>query len=380
VKVPVEERPEIDRWIISLLNTLIKDVKTEYENYEPTRAARLIQDFVTENLSNWYVRLNRKRYWGGEFDTDKRAAYQTLYTCLETISMLAAPVAPFYMDKLFRDLNGVTGRHDAESVHLSFFPEYNEKLIDTALEKRMDVAQKLSSMILGLRRKVNIKVRQPLNKMMLPVSDPAFQKQVEAVKMLVLNEVNVKEIEYITDTSGILVKRIKPNFKTLGPRFGKLMKEISGAINGLDQEQIAAFENTRIFQLEVGGETVQLNLEDVEIISEDIPGWLVANEGTITVALDISITEELRQEGVARELINRIQNIRKESGFDVTDKIEVLIEKHELISSAVETHGKYIGSQTLAEKVSLADKLENNECKRIDIDENTYINIRVSRL
>jgi len=242
------------------------------------------------------------------------------------------------------------------------------------------VAQKLSSMILGLRRKVNIKVRQPLNLMMLPVSDPAFQKQVEAVKSLVLNEVNVKEIKYITDTAGILVKRIKPNFKTLGPRFGKLMKEISGAINQLDQDQIAAFEKAQVYDIEAGGERVQLNLEDVEIISEDIPGWLVANEGSITVALDINITEELRQEGVARELINRIQNIRKESGFDVTDKIDVLIEKHELISSAVETHGKYIGSQTLALSVSLTDKLENNGCKRIDIDEDVYINIRVTRI
>jgi isoleucyl-tRNA synthetase len=379
-EVKVEERPEIDRWIISLLNTLIKDVKAEYENYEPTRAARLIQDFVIENLSNWYVRLNRKRYWGGAFDTDKRAAYQTLYTCLETISLLAAPVAPFYMDKLFNDLNRVTGRHEAESVHLSSFPEYNEKLIDSNLEKQMDVAQKLSSMILGLRRKVNIKVRQPLNRMMLPVSDPSFQEQVEAVKMLVLNEVNVKEIEYITDTSGILVKRIKPNFKTLGPRFGKLMKEISGAINGLDQEQIAAFEKAQAYEIELGGEQIQLSLEDVEIISEDIPGWLVANEGAITVALDISITEELRQEGIARELVNRIQNIRKESGFDVTNKIEVLIEKHELINSAVETHGKYIGSQTLAEKVSLTDRLENGGSKRIDIDDDIYINIRVTRL
>ena len=379
-EVPVEERPEIDRWVISLLNTLIKDVFSEYENYEPTRAARLIQDFVTENLSNWYVRLNRKRYWGGSFDTDKRAAYQTLYTCLETISMLAAPVAPFYMEKLFNDLNRVTGRYDTESVHLGSFPEYNEALIDTALEKRMDIAQKLSSMILGLRRKVNIKVRQPLNKMMLPISDPGFREQVEAVKMLVLNEVNVKEIEYITDTAGILVKRIKPNFKTLGPRFGKLMKEVSGVINGMDQEQIAAFEKAQSYEIEVGGEQVQLTLEDVEIISEDIPGWLVANEGAITVALDINITEELRQEGIARELVNRIQNIRKESGFDVTDKIEVQIEKHKLITDAVNRHSLYIGSQTLAENVSLVDGIENNGARRIDIDEDVYINIRVSRL
>ena len=379
-EVLVKERPEIDRWVISLLNTLIKDVKSEYENYEPTRAARLIQDFVTENLSNWYVRLNRKRYWGGSFDTNKRAAYQTLYTCLETISMLAAPVAPFYMDKLFNDLNRVTGRHNTESVHLGSFPEYNEALIDTALEKRMDIAQKLSSMILGLRRKVNIKVRQPLNKMMLPISDPGFREQVEAVKMLVLSEVNVKEIEYITDTAGILVKQIKPNFKTLGPRFGKLMKEVSGAINSLDQEQIAAFEKAQSYEIEVGGEPAQLSLEDVEIISEDIPGWLVANEGAITVALDINITEELRQEGVARELVNRIQNIRKESGFEVTDKIEVLIERHDLITDAVNTHGLYIGAQTLALNVSLADSIENNGARRIDIDENVYINILVTRL
>jgi len=379
-EVRVEERPEIDRWIISLLNTLIKDVLFEYENYEPTRAARLIQDFVTENLSNWYVRLNRKRYWGGSFDTDKRAAYQTLYTCLETISMLAAPVAPFYMDKLFNDLNRVTGRHTTESVHLGSFPSFNDAYIDTALEKRMDIAQKLSSMILGLRRKVNIKVRQPLNKMMLPIFDPGFKEQVEAVKKLVLSEVNVKEIEYITDTAGVLVKRIKPNFKTLGPRFGKLMKEVSGAINGLDQEQIAAFEKAQSYEIEAGGEKVQLTLEDVEIISEDIPGWLVANEGAITVALDISITEELRQEGVARELVNRIQNIRKESGFDVTDKIEVEIERHELISDAVDAHGLYIGSQTLAERVSLVDSIENNGARRIDIDEDVYINIRVTRL
>jgi isoleucyl-tRNA synthetase len=379
-EVPVLDRPEIDRWIISLLNTLIKNVGAEYENYEPTRAARLIQEFVNENLSNWYVRLNRKRYWGGEFNTDKLSAYQTLCTCLETVAMLSAPVAPFYMDRLFNDLNRVTGRYKTESVHLSFFPRCNEALIDSALEKRMDVAQKLSSMVLGLRRKVNIKVRQPLNKMMLPLSDPAFREQVESVKMLVLNEVNVKEIEYITNTAGILVKRIKPNFKTLGPRYGKLMKEISGAINEMDQQQIAAFEKAQSFDIEAGGSKIQLTMEDVEIISEDIPGWLVANEGAITVALDINVTEELRREGVARELINRIQNIRKESGFDVTDKIDVLIERHDLISNAVQAHRKYIGSQTLAENIALTDKIENHESKRIDIDEDIYINIRVTRL
>ena len=379
-EVPVEERPEIDRWIISLLHSLIKEVEQQYDIFEPTRAARLIQDFVNENLSNWYVRLNRKRYWGGEFDTDKRAAYQTLYSCLETVAQLAAPVAPFFMDKLFTDLNSITGRHDVESVHLADFPSYDETLIDTALESRMDMAQKLSSMVLGLRRKVNIKVRQPLNRMMLPVLDPSVRDQVEAVKALVLNEVNVKNIEYITDTAGILVKKIKPNFKALGPRFGKQMKEVSAIINGMEQEEIAAFEAAGSHEITLGGEALSLNLDDVEIVSEDIPGWLVANEGSLTVALDISLTEELRKEGMARELVNRIQNIRKESGFDVTDKIEVLIERHPLLSDAVESHGDYIGSQTLARSVSLADKMDEQISKRIDIDDDVFINIQVTRV
>ena len=379
-EVPVNQRPEIDRWIISLLNSLVRDVKEQYEDYEPTRAARLIQDFVTENLSNWYVRLNRKRYWGGDFDTDKRAAYQTLYTCLETVAMLAAPIAPFYMEKLFNDLNSITGRYPDESVHLASFPGYDSALIDADLEARMDVAQKLSSMILGLRRKVNIKVRQPLNKFMIPVTDPGFREQVEKVKNLVLNEVNVKEIEYLTDTTGILVKRIKPNFKTLGPRYGKLMKEIGAVINSMEQEEIAAFEKKQTHSIVAGGQEVILTLEDVEIISEDIPGWLVANEGAITIALDISITEELRQEGVARELINRIQNIRKESGFDVTDKIRVLIEKHGFINKAIVSHGKYIGSQTLAENVILADAIPEEQGRSIEIDDGVTIRIHVTRI
>ena len=379
-EVPVEKRPEIDRWIISLLNSLVKEVTDQYEQYEPTRAARLIQDFVTENLSNWYVRLNRKRYWGGQFDTDKRAAYQTLYTCLETVSMLAAPIAPFYMDKLFRDLNSVTGKHVEDSVHLSLFPVCDEAFIDSELEARMDIAQKLSSMILGLRRRVNIKVRQPLNKLLIPVTDPAFREQVEKVKNLVLSEVNVKEIDYITDTAGILVKRIKPDFKSLGPRYGKLMKEIGQAIGSMDQEQIAAFERDGSYKIEAGGNEIAIGLEDVEIVSEDIPGWLVANEGTLTIALDIHITDELKQEGMARELINRIQNIRKESGFDVTDKIEVVIEAHDLVNDAIKTHGKYIGSQTLAENVELVSTLEGTGCKSIEIDDGETICIRVTRV
>jgi isoleucyl-tRNA synthetase len=358
----------------------VKDVGEQYENYEPTRAARLIQDFVSENLSNWYVRLNRKRYWGGEFDSDKMSAYQTLYSCLEKVALLAAPIAPFYMDKLFNDLNGVTGRFEDESVHLTTFPEFDESLIDSDLEARMSVAQKLSSMILGLRRRVNIKVRQPLNKIMIPVADSKFREQVKLMGDLVLNEVNVKEIEFISDTAGILVKRIKPNFKTLGPRFGKLMKEIGSAIGSMEQEQIATFEKEQSWTMVAGGERITLTLEDVEIVSEDIPGWQVANEGAVTVALDIHISETLRQEGVARELINRIQNIRKESGFDVTDKIEVIIEEHELINDAINEYGKYIGSQTLANSVSLVKTIENNHSKRIDIEEDVYINIRVTRV
>jgi len=379
-EVPVEQRPEIDRWIISLLNSLVKEVTGEYEQYEPTRAARLIQEFVTENLSNWYVRLNRKRYWGGEFDTDKRAAYQTLYTCLETMALLAAPIAPFYTDKLFRDLNAATGRHTAPSVHLAKFPDFDESLIDRDLEARMDLAQKLSSMVLGLRRKVNIKVRQPLNKMMVPVLDTAFREQLDKVKPLVLNEVNVKEMEYLSDTAGILVKKIKPNFKTLGPRYGKLMKEISAAISEMDQAAIGAFEKEGSHALTVGGEEVVLTTGDVEIISEDIPGWLVANEGAITVALDIHLTDELKQEGMARELVNRIQNIRKESGFDVTDKITVAIEKHDSVNGAIASYGKYIGSQTLADEITLADSLGDEAGIPVEIDDGIRIKIQVSRV
>ncbi len=379
-EVPVEERPEIDRWIISLLHSLVKEVTRQYEAYEPTRAARLIQDFVLENLSNWYVRLNRKRYWGGEFDRDKLAAYQTLYECLETVAGLSAPVAPFYMDRLFSDLNTVTGLHDKQSVHLVDFPKPEESYIDPDLEERMDIAQRVTSMVLGLRRKVNIKVRQPLNKIMIPVLDESFREKFDAVKPLIMNEVNVKEVEYIYDTAGILVKKIKPNFKTLGPRYGKLMKQISGAIAQMPQEEISRFEKEGTYTLSLDSQTIELNLEDVEIVSEDIPGWLVTNEGNITVALDITITDELRYEGVARELINRIQNIRKESGFDVTDKIEVRIEKHDAIEDAVKKHNEYIGSQILANSIHVTDNLENNNSRKVEIDDDVQVRISVSRV
>jgi isoleucyl-tRNA synthetase len=377
-EIPMNQRPEIDRWIISLLNSLIKEVKENYDNYELTRAGRLIQDFVTENLSNWYVRLNRKRYWGGEYDPDKISAYQTLYTCLETISILASPIAPFYMDKLFCDLNGPTGRHKESSVHLVQFPKFDESLIDHELEERMNIAQTVSSMVLGLRRKVSIRVRQPLNKLMIPLLEKGFKVKFEAVKTLILSEVNVKEVEYINDTAGILVKKIKPNFKTLGPKYSKLMKEIATVVNSMVQADILKFEQEGIFKITVGGESLTLVPEDVEIISEDIPGWLVTNEGKITVALDISINEDLRQEGIAREFVNRIQNLRKESGFDVTDKIAIEIQKHALIDQAITSFKDYISSQTLAKSIVLVDHVDGDG-KEVEIDEEIKTRLKIQK-
>jgi isoleucyl-tRNA synthetase len=377
-EIPVNERPEIDRWIISLLNSLIREVKKSYEDYDLTRAGRAIQDFVTENLSNWYVRLNRKRYWGGEYDQDKVAAYQTLYTCLEKVSMLGAPIAPFYMDRLFTDLNNTTGRYSEDSVHLAMFPDYDESLIDRDLEERMDIAQKVSSMILGLRRKVSIRVRQPLAKIMVPVPDDTFRKRFDAVKDLILAEVNVKEVEYIDDTASVVKKKIKPNFKTLGPRYGKLMKDISQAISAMTGPEIAMLEKNGVYTVVINGQDIKLESSDVEIISEDIPGWQVANEGRLTVALDVTVTDELRYEGIAREFINRIQNIRKEAGFDVTDKITLQIEDHDFIHEAVKRHAGYIGSQTLATEVKLVKDLPADGAREVDIDE-VMVKILVAR-
>jgi len=374
----VNQRPEIDRWIISLLNSLVQEVGKCYEDYDLTRAGRAIQDFVTENLSNWYVRLNRKRFWGGEYGHDKLCAYQTLFQCLETVSRLAAPLAPFYMDQLFRDLNSTTGRHPEDSVHLAVFPEYDPDLIDKDLEERMDLAQKISSMVLGIRRKVGIKVRQPLAKIMLPVTGLSFREQFEAVKDLVLAEVNVREVEYIDDTSDILVKKIKPDFRTLGPKYGKMMKDISKAVADLSPREISAFESTGSHTFSINGQEVVLTTADVEIISEDIPGWQVANEGRLTVALDVTVTDELRYEGIAREFVNRIQNIRKENGYDVTDKISVLIEARELISEAVRRHASYIGSQTLATRVEVVDRFTDNNVRVVEINE-MEVRIVVSR-
>ncbi len=376
-EIPVLERPEIDRWIISLLNSLIKDVKSFYTNYEPTKAGRAIQQFVIENLSNWYVRLNRKRFWGGEYSKDKIAAYQTLYTCLETVSLLAAPIAPFFMDKIYMDLNSASEKKSNESVHLEDFPAYQSSMIDRNLEEKMNIAQRISSMVLSLRRKVNLKVRQPLNKIMIPITNGSIKEQVEAVKELILSEVNVKEIEFLPDTSDILVKKIKPNFKTLGPRYGKQMKEIAGKISQLTNEDIIQFEKEANFDLDLNGSTITLNLGDVEIISEDIPGWLVINDGNLTVALDINVTSDLKYEGIARELVNRIQNLRKESGFDVTDKIEIQIQNHESVNHAVEKHKSYIGTQTLANNITLTSEIPDG--KEMELDENISIKVQIKK-
>ena len=354
-----KERPEIDCWILSLLNSLVKDVDGFLDTYEPTRAGRAISDFVNDNLSNWYVRLNRRRFWGGGMTTDKLSAYQTLYTCLETVAKLMAPIAPFYADQLFCDLIAATGREKVESVHLSEFPVCNEALIDKNLEERMQMAQDVSSMVLALRRKVNIKVRQPLQTIMVPVVDAHQQESIEAVKALILNEVNVKELKFVDNAAGILVKKIKPDFKKLGPRYGKIMKALAAAIQTMSQDEINAFEKAGTFTLTVEGQEAVIERADVEIISEDIPGWLVANEGRLTVALDITVTETLRKEGLARELVNRIQNLRKSSGYDITDKISVTVLSNDVMDEAIKDFNSYIANQVLAVSVEITDVISD---------------------
>ncbi|MBP3356407.1 MAG: isoleucine--tRNA ligase [Rikenellaceae bacterium] len=378
-EIPVEKRPEIDRWIISLLNTLVAEVTECLENYDPTPAARMIQEFVGENLSNWYVRLNRKRFWGGEMNDDKLAAYQTLYTCLETVAMLSAPFAPFISDRIFTDLNAVSGRHTESSVHLSLFPKADRALIDPELERMMAEAQKVCSMVLGLRRKVNIKVRQPLSRIVVPVLDPDMGRRIEAARSLIQSEVNVKEIELIENTAGLITKRIKPNFKTLGPRYGKQMKQIAALVAAFSQEDIVRIETGELTAIEVGGESLSVSREDFDITSEDMPGWLVATEGKFTVALDITVTEALRREGVARELINRIQNIRKESGLEVTDKISVEIGACELVKDAVADFAEYISSQTLAREVTVVEQANGQFVSEVEIDEQP-VSIAITRL
>lgn len=372
--VPMNERPEIDRWILSLLNTLIKNMDACFTDYEPTKAGRLITDFVNDNLSNWYVRLNRKRFWGSAMSTDKLSAYQTLYTCLETVAKLMAPIAPFYADRLYMDLIGVTGRDQVVSVHLAKFPVADESLINAELEARMQMAQDVTSMVLALRRKVNIKVRQPLQCIMIPVVDEAQKQHIEAVKDLIMNEVNVKEIKFVDGAAGVLVKKVKCDFKKLGPKFGKQMKAVAAAVAGMSQEAIAELEKngSYTFQLE-GGEAV-VEASDVEIFSEDIPGWLVANEGKLTVALEVTVTDELKREGIARELVNRIQNIRKSSGFEITDKIAIVLSKNPNTDDAINEYNTYICNQVLANSLVLADEVENGTEISFD-DFSLYVNV-----
>lgn len=373
------KRPELDKWILSLLNSLIIEVKDNYENYENTRAGRLIQEFVIDNLSNWYVRLGRKRYWGGEYNEDKISAYQTLYTCLITVAKLASPIAPFYMEKLYQDLNSITGLEKFESVHLSYFPEANETIIDKLLEERMEMAQAISSMILSLRRKVNIKVRQPLQKIMIPIVDDNFVEQIEKVKQIIMTETNIKDIEFLSDSSNILVKKIKANFKVLGPKYGKIMKQLSAAILEMSQKDIANLEKAGDIVLNVENDNIKINLEDVDIISEDIPGWLVTNEGKITIALDINVTPELIEEGIAREFVNRIQNIRKDSGFDVTDKINIFIQGHPELNSAITKFKEYICSQTLGNSINIVEKVKQNNFSNVEVN-NFEVQLYIERI
>ncbi|MFR9503992.1 MAG: isoleucine--tRNA ligase [Rikenellaceae bacterium] len=347
-QIALAERPEIDQWILSLLNTLVKGVTASLEDYDPTPAARMIQEFVGENLSNWYVRLNRKRFWVGDMTQDKLSAYQTLYTCLDTVAKLSAPFAPFISDRIFRDLNAVSGLNGESSVHLAQFPVADESLLNAELEEKMAIAQRVSSMVLALRRKVNIKVRQPLTKILIPVLDAKVAERIKGVESLIMGEVNVKEIELLEQTTGLITKRIKPNFKTLGPKYGKYMKQIAAMAATFSQERIAEIESSTEITLDMGAEQITVTPADFEITSEDMPGWLVASEGKLTVALDITITDALKAEGVARELVNRIQNIRKESGFEVTDKITVEIEAIEIVAGALATYSDYIASQTLS--------------------------------
>ena len=365
-EIPVAERTELDRWILSELNSLVKLVDEAYSAYEPTRAGRAIQYFVTEHLSNWYVRLSRRRFWKGSYSKDKIEAYQTLYRCLEVIAQLISPIVPFFADRLFTDLNNVTHRFDAASIHLTNFIEADENLIDKKLEERMEMAQKISSMVLSLRKKNNIRVRQPLNKIMVPVLSNHFREVVKAVEDLILSEVNVKTLEYLTEDSGILVKKIKPNFKTLGPKYGKLMKQLAGAINQFSQDDIKKFEKEEKFVLDVNGEEIVIGLEDADISTQDIPGWSVANQDHLTVALDMTITPELEEEGLARELVNRIQNLRKDKGLEVTDRIVLHLEKNNATEQAFANYKDYICSETLAQ-LKVEEKLSNNDSEIIEL-------------
>ncbi|NLZ94679.1 MAG: class I tRNA ligase family protein, partial [Bacteroidales bacterium] len=367
-EIALEKRPEIDRWVISLLNSLVKEVDEAFTNYEPMRAGRAIADFVNDNLSNWYVRLNRKRFWGGGMTDDKLSAYQTLYRCLLTVSKLMAPIAPFYADKLYLDLISATGHEDFESVHLADFPAVDEAVIDKKLEEQMYLAQIASSIVLALRRRVNIKVRQPLSQIMIPFANEEQKQNIEAIKSLILNEVNVKELNFVDSTNAVLVKRIKPNFKKLGPRYGKIMKQLAVAIEEMTQEDIAKIEKEGNFNLTVNGEDITIELADTEIISEDIPGWLVANQDMLTVALDIDITDDLEKEGIAREFVNRIQNLRRSHDYEITDRINIAISSNNKLDEAIEQFSDYIKAQVLADSLTIT---EENAGTEVDINDET---------
>ncbi|MFZ4464552.1 MAG: isoleucine--tRNA ligase [Bacteroidales bacterium] len=377
-EIPLSERPEIDRWVLSELNSLILVTDEAYRTYEPTRAGRAIQLFVDEHLSNWYVRLSRRRFWKGQYTSDKISAYQTLYTCLETVAKLASPIAPFFSERLFLDLNHATKKSDCESVHLTLFPVADEKMIDKALEERMEMAQMVSSMVLSLRKKSNIRVRQPLNKIMIPINSIQMQQQLQEVENLILSEVNVKSIDYLGEDANILVKKIKPNFKTLGPRHGKLMKQISAAFMAFSQPDIRSIELNGGKSIVFGDETVELTMEDVEILTEDIPGWLVATQDHLTVALDMTLTSELVQEGLAREVVNRVQNMRKDAGFEVTDTIVLQIESHINLDQALLAHKDYICSETLA-VLEIIEHLEGTDVTENEITESLTVRIRIRK-
>ncbi len=378
-EIPVENRSELDRWILSELNTLIKTVDQAFSDYEPTKGARAIQFFVTEHLSNWYVRLSRRRFWKGSYSDDKIQAYQTLYRCLEVVSQLSAPVAPFFSERLFRDLNSVTGRFNEISIHLTDFPQVNEHEIDKLLEERMELAQKITSMILSLRKKANIRVRQPLNKVMIPVLNEQFKNQLKEVEDLILSETNIKTITYLSDDSNILVKQIKPNFKALGPKYGKQMKKLAGIISGFGQEEINSLEKSGFLSISIDGQEIQLKPEDVEIITKDIPGWSVATMDNLTVALDITLTPDLKEEGLARELVNRIQNIRKDKGFDVTDRINLQIKRENTTYSAFIKFKDYICTETLAD-LHWDDASVSDEYEEIDLVDGAKAKIKLNKI
>jgi len=375
-RINIQERPEIDRWIISKLNSLIKAVDEAYEAYEPTKAGRLINSFVNDQLSNWYVRLCRRRFWKGDYTQDKIAAYQTLYECMEAVAIMSAPIAPFYMDELFSDLNSVSNKQNVESVHLADFPTIRESEVDLELEAQMEIAQLVSSMALSLRKKEKIKVRQPLQKIMVPILDPNFRSRIEHVQDLILSEINVKELELLEDTTGVLVKKIKPNFKTIGPKYGKQMKDIAGMIKEWTNDEIAFVENNNGWKGEINGEQINLDMDDFEIVTDDIPGWLVTSEHGITVALDLTISPELKQEGIARELVNRIQNFRKEAGLEVTDKIALTIVSNEEIEKAVKANKTYISDEVLATSIELGRVEGNQFIADVEIEGDTKIGLQ----